>query len=168
MSSLDPKEKPPLPDHPHSLAFRAVESILKGDARLSNFIRTWKTWQGRPDDRQEPAINNLPWLRMTPFPTGSGLIDELRHREPLVILLELATPGTMFEWSANSWRAVELALFQTENPEQAQVNMQKLLACGCTTGRPTITQPAIKLQKDSSDPITFATGHILLDVKVNT
>lgn len=96
-----------LPVHPHSVAFRTVEAILKGDPVLKTAVKTWKTWQGDPSDKIAPTSSDAPFICLTPRPLASEWFNESRHSEPLLIQIEVGVLGTLYENICNFWQAVE-------------------------------------------------------------
>jgi hypothetical protein len=161
-----------LPDtivHPHVQAFRTIESILKNDHLLKRVIRTWRSWEGKPDDRTPLTSSNAPFCRLTPRPSPAQWINESRHLEPLLIQLEIGILGTRWDNGANIWRAFECALFPQNDAESAASIMGRLVKCGVQGGVISITQPAIDLKLDSTDePILNVIGQLKLLVMVNT
>ena len=96
-----------LPVHPHSVAFRTVEAILKGDPVLKTAVKTWKTWQGDPSDKIAATSSDAPFICLTPRPLAAEWFNESRHSQSFLIQIELGGLDALYKNISNFWRAVE-------------------------------------------------------------
>lgn len=100
-----------LPDTAETLAFRAVETLLKTDPLLSVTIKSWRSWQGAPEDILDPTVQTCPYLRLSPRNGASSKETELQHRVILTCGIQVAVAGSNRDQLFNLWGAVRSALY---------------------------------------------------------
>lgn len=159
---------PPTRVSPLSTAFRALESILRRDSALNTAIKTWRSWTGDVDDKEQPATGSMPFVRITPLPASSQWLSPASHEEDLLVQIEIAYAGTCIDDGLDLWRAVELAIYPTDVPTRT-ANQQLLQSAGVRGGVCTITQPAIDRSLSHPDHVmSVVAGAVKLRVVATT
>jgi hypothetical protein len=119
---------PELPDGLRSIAFRAVEQVLREDPVLSGVVKTWRTLEGRDDDTQEVGWDNCPLIALSPSPQPDRKLTHENANVTMVIYVEVYAPGTCVDDMLNLWDAVGAAL-KMRKPYRGS-NVQDFLRCG--------------------------------------
>lgn len=155
-----------LPDSEETIAFRAVESILRSDADLSRVIKTFVAWRGEPVDNEPPTASMCPYLMIVPSARPSGWVTEGQHEEPLQIGIFAAVVGSDADQIMNLWGAIRRALFPQDATQRTSV-LTKVNAAGIVNGE--ITMPAYTVKAEKGDQVVMlGTGTLELYLMVNT
>jgi hypothetical protein len=99
---------------PHREVFRVLVDTLRADPVLASVVRTWRAYEGRPDDTAELAASQTPCVWLTPQEGAddwygpSGLIG------PLVVLVEVYAPGTDADDILDLWYAIKRAVYPAD------------------------------------------------------
>jgi hypothetical protein len=110
-----------LPDGPRTLAFQAVEDILREDPVLMGYVKTWSTWRGDGNDTMDVVSTMCPYLQLTPVPLPNRPLGESRREAVLGIDIRIATAGLLANRIINFWDAVEDALVRGKPFRQTNV-----------------------------------------------
>lgn len=124
-----------LPDAEETIAFRAVERILRSDPDLNRVVKQWSTWTGDATDVLDPTFANCPYIQLSPGPTATDWETESQHKSPLVVSIMVAVAGSNSDQLTNLWAAIRRALFPRDLDAQAAVR-----AIGQAAG---ITKPVL-------------------------
>lgn len=100
-----------LPAAPETIAYRAVERILKSDPTLNRAVRCWTSWKGDPGDGIAPTPAACPHVALSPMPGPTGWETEEQHNASLYFRIEPAVAGTNADELLNLWHAIRQALF---------------------------------------------------------
>lgn len=101
-------------DGPRTLAFRAVEDILREDPKLAGYVRTWSTWRGDGNDTMDLVSSMCPYLQLTPVPLPNRPLGEGARTAVLGVNIRVATEGLLANRIMNFWDAVEDALVRAK------------------------------------------------------
>ena len=105
-----------------SKLFRAIVRVLQQpDGDVARTIRTWRVWEGKPDDAAAPTVAEMPWCRVTPQPNPPSIEALDLIRTDLLLKIEVMLPGLNGEDILDLWGAIEAALFPGDG------SMQQLL-----------------------------------------
>ena len=90
-----------LPDAPETVAFRAIDAILRTDPTITSLCQVpgaaggssgggglYLSWTGQIEDVWEPSATTCPFLRISPGGLGSSWETEGQHRMPMAIAIE--------------------------------------------------------------------------------
>lgn len=119
------------PDGIRTNAFRTIVARLVNHTSLG-CVKSWRTWEGKPTDDDEPAKGNVPWIRMTPLAmpaTRKALHGGVRgaltpntlptlYASPFRINFEVVVNGPRVDGLANLWERIEAALWPTNATER--------------------------------------------------
>lgn len=102
----------PLPEYPWTTAYDALVAVLKEDADLKRVVRprSWRAWDGVPEDFDNFTTADMPWIRLTPLPPSIALATEADYKVDFPVKVEFATAGTNVRDLMNFWGAVMQAL----------------------------------------------------------
>lgn len=160
------------PDGVRSKAFRALVLRLQTHPQLKGAVKTWKTWEGKPDDEAPPALGGLlPYVRLTPvtmaavrraastrMPRGTIVLSPLR------VNIETVVAGSRWDDAANLWERFESALWPQDVADRAAWEAKRL---DLGIGDLKLLQPALPtgLENLSTD-LTVSDGSIQLDIQL--
>lgn len=158
----------PLPDGEETIAFRAVESILRNDVTLSGVTQLFLAWRGEVEDTWNPSLTTCPFLRISPAGMPSRRESETQHRMPMRITFEAAVVGSNVTAMTNYWAAIRRALFPQNNPTATAANRAIMQAAGVSNG--ILMSPAYGVIKVGSDGSLIAgnTGGQAITLAVGT
>jgi hypothetical protein len=116
-----------LPTCPPVALFRLIEHKLRNDPTMKRVVKTWRTWEGGPDDENPPAIASTPYIHLTPTAgdekwwAASTLLGTLR------IDIDIEVEGTCVDDMLNLWFALQRALYSADQAARLalQVKLQK-------------------------------------------
>ncbi len=156
----------PLNPAPETIAFRAVDAVLRADPDLKRVVKTIMSWQGDALDDARPTLNLVPWLRITPVAGPAAWETEGQHRMPMAVEFELAVQGTCSDQIMNLWSAVRSALFPTDPTKRAAV---RAAMNGASITRGEFTACAYGIHKDEDNAkMLLASGSLNLLLLINT
>jgi hypothetical protein len=94
------------PSGPRSAAFRAFAALLQSSPTLRRVVKTWRTWDGTPNESADPTAAECPWVRLTPSPMHQtrlalGTAGATASDSPIVVTIETAVAGTNVDDSMN-------------------------------------------------------------------
>lgn len=105
-----PHARLPLPDYPWTSAFRALVEVLKEDPDLRRVVKAWRCWEGGPEDMEPLEPAQLPWVLMTPAPSGIKRATDADYQTDFRVNFTFGVPGTRVDDLMNLWGAVMQAL----------------------------------------------------------
>lgn len=91
--------------------FRAVEQVIRDDPTLSKVVKTWRSFEGHPDDWTPPTPDQCPWVRLKYLAAANRPAGSVRSMIPIVIQVEVAVAGSLQNDIVNLWEAIEDSLF---------------------------------------------------------
>jgi hypothetical protein len=103
-----------LPTDATTTLFRALERVLRSDPVLKATVKTWRTYEGRPEDVQPPASTGLPWVRLTPRLGADDWWASSTMVGRLYLDAEIVIEGTCADDLLNLWGAVERAVYPND------------------------------------------------------
>jgi hypothetical protein len=127
-----------LPDVEETIAFRAIDSILRTDPVLQRVVKSWSSWNGESGDVFMPTPATCPSLELTPQPTASRWEAEGMHAMPFNILIRAAVNGTDVNQIMNMWGFVRRALWPSDPT--------RLLAIQTRIAEARVTRPTLTMQ----------------------
>lgn|SRR5574343_1043492 len=174
-----------LPDAPETVAFRAIDAILRTDPTITSLCQVpgaaggssgggglYLSWTGQIEDVWEPSATTCPFLRISPGGLGSSWETEGQHRMPMAIAIEAAVIGSDFGQIGNFWGAVRAALFPPRTAEDAvRSDWVRATTQAAGIARGILTAPAytVRVDDDTSGPrIIRADGTLELVLLIST
>jgi hypothetical protein len=157
-----------------TLAFRAVETILRNDPNLKAVTKLFIAWKGDVEDIWRPSVTTCPYLRITPFAEASRRETEIQHRMPIQVEIMAAILGSNADNIMNYWACIRRALFPQNNVAQLNSVLATIAAAqarGAMISRAIITSQGygvVANQKNDGDRITWAQGTLELVMLVST
>lgn len=139
--------KLPLPDVEETIAFRAVDSLLRGDPMLQRVTKSYNSFTGASDDVFGPSPSSCPYLQLAPKPMASRWETEGMHGMPFAIVISAAVNGSNVDQLMNYWGWIRRALWPAD-PERIEARNE--LIARTKIVRPTLTMQGYgsQLQKD--------------------
>jgi hypothetical protein len=136
-----------LPDVEETIAFRAVDSILRGDPTLQRVVRQFNSFNGESADTFGPTPATCPYLQLSPRPSASKWEAEGMHNMPFSVVIAAAVNGSDVDQLMNFWGHIRRALWPADPARNLAI--QTLVAKARIT-RPTMTMQGYgsQLQKD--------------------
>jgi len=163
-----------LPAAEETLAFRAVETILRNDPALKAATKLFLSWKGDVEDIWKPSVSTCPFLRITPVAGRSRRETEMEHLMPLDIDIMAAVLGSNSDNITNYWACIRRALFPQNSVNQLAAVLAviaKAQSSGAMISRAWITSQGygvVANPKNDGDRITWAQGTIQLNLLVRT
>jgi hypothetical protein len=136
-----------LPDVEETIAFRALERVLRNDATLQSLGTLIACWTGSQEDLDDPPPGR-PYILLTPMGVPSGWETEGQHRMPLSVLITAVVEGTNADAIMNFYGAIRRAFFPVDPSAQADVRAA-MNAAGVVNG--TLTRPAYGFKVDDAN-----------------
>jgi hypothetical protein len=142
-------QKIQLPDVEETIAFNAVDHILKGDPVLKRVVKHYNAWTGDASDLMAPTPALCPFLQIAPRPSGSGWEAEGLHRMPISVGFTVAVNGSDARQLMNLWGFIRRALWPADPARMAAV--RTLVATAGIT-KPTMMMAGfgVQVQKDGA------------------
>lgn len=110
-----------IPDSEETIAFRAIDKILKHDTVLKHVVKTYNSYTGDPTDILTPTAAMTPYLQIAPKPMTGRWESEGQHRMPFAVLITCAVQGTNVDQLMNLFGAVRRALWPHDAAKMAAV-----------------------------------------------
>src|SRR5580765_6845557 len=110
-----------LPDCEETLAFRALETVLKNDGLFSRTINKFSAWRGEDLDAMELSFSMCPYLAIGPAAQESDWVTESQHSMPMYVRFLIAVKGTKYDNLANFWGIIRSAIFPFDNADAEAV-----------------------------------------------
>jgi len=157
-----------LPDVEETLAFRAIDKVLKHDVILHSVVKRYNSYTGSAEDTQMPTVSTCPYLQIVPKPLTSRWECEGQHRMPISVVIRLATQGTDIDDLMNFWGCVRRALWPTNPARRAAV---EAIINGAGIVRPTLKLSAFGIplkDKDRDSAMLGAVGDLELLLFIDT
>jgi len=151
---------------PRVAVFRAMESIVRADTTMSRVMkpRSFRTWQGIPDDSKEFNIELAPCMRWTPSNMGEEFSSPDQMRGWLLINCEILTRGSCVDDMQNFWYALERCFYPSTGLAARNAIIQTLNQAGGRTGLVLFSQPAFDPDPDG---VFFAgAGQLKIEISV--
>lgn len=117
-----------LPDVEETIAFRAVDFVLKHDSHLKRVLKTYNSWTGEPIDTVAPTSGTCAFLQIAPKPLPGQWESEGQQRLPLAIAITCAVNGTSVDQIMNLWGHVRRALWPADPTAYAAVSARMATA----------------------------------------
>jgi hypothetical protein len=114
-----------LPDAEETIAFRAVDKILKHDIVLKHVLKTYNSFTGSTIDLLTPTPAMCPYVQISPKPMQARWESEGEHRAPLTILILCAVEGSNADNLMNLFGCVRRALWPMDPAKKAEVDAIK-------------------------------------------
>lgn len=155
-----------LPDAEETIAFRAVDSILRTDPTLKRILRDYNAWTGDPSDIAAPVPSTCPNLQIAPKPSSSKWETEGMHAMPFTVAITAAVNGSNCDQLMNLWGAVRRALWPSDAVRALAV---RTIVVNAGITKPTMLMNAfgVQIQKDGAR-VLMAQGSLNLYLLVNT
>lgn len=159
-------KKLPLPDSEETIAFRAIDKVLKHDIVLKSIVKTYNSYTGDPLDIITPTAAMTPYVQIAPKPMSGRWESEGQHRLPFAVLITCAVDGTNVDQLMNLFGCVRRALWPKDPAKMASV--RAILAhAGITKGTLTMGgYGVIPVEKGSH--VIGGQGHLELLLLVST
>lgn len=158
-----------LPDGPRTRVFRALETMLRGDATLQRILgRSWKTYSGDPGDAVPFAIASCPWLVMSRVPGPEEFWTPEAMTGDMFVMLMIGCRGFCEDDPDNLYTAIQRAIYPPGNQAAKLANVQLLQAAGAHTGIVTFSQPVFdprSLDGQATDGQITARGRLTITVR---
>lgn len=155
-----------LPNVEETVAFRAVDNVLKHDATLKRVLKTYNAWTGEPADVFAPTAGTCPFLQLAPKPLPGVWESEGQQRLPLAIAITCAVNGTNVDQIMNLWGHVRRALWPTDPTAAASVHA-KMAAAKITKGTLALGGYGVHMPKDGGR-VLIAQGSLNLVLLITT
>lgn len=158
-----------LPKGAETIAYRALEDVLRTDPTLNRVVKTWASWRGDPSDLLQPCPALCPFIQVSPRPAGASWAAEGLHKEPLYIAVFVAVAGLDVDELLNLWAAIRGAVFPQDQARH-EVVAEKLMV-DAKVVKATIITPALEPASDKKDAppnMLFARGLVELLLHVPT
>lgn len=106
-------DKLPLPDAKRWNVYDKVITTLQSDPDLKRVIRpkSWHTYSGRPDESAAFGSGGYPCVAITPAAVGVTGETPVSQLSPLVLKIDIGTPGLSARNLFALWEAIERAAF---------------------------------------------------------
>jgi hypothetical protein len=157
-----------LSDSPETVAFEAVEKILRTDPDVKRLFKSIYSWQGDALDDAQPTYDACPWLRITPAPETSDWTNVGQHKMPMSVAIEIAVQGTRVRNLMNAFSVIRAAIFPAPGSDRFNVVEAAIGNTAITKVR--FTRPAYGTAKDqaTSAKMLVGMGGLELNLNVNT
>lgn len=159
--------KLPLLPAPETTIFRIVDRTLRADGSLGRVVKTWRSYEGRPDDRVDPSLAQCPWVRLS---TRNGSGEQWSAPSTLSgrieVVAEIAVEGSCLDDLHNLWGAVKRALYPKVAADRLAFQ-ERLRAAQARTGLVDIAQSAFD-PTPGSDGVMFARGVLSIEYRFDT
>lgn len=149
---------------PRVAVFRAMEAIVRADATMGRVMRpkSFRTWQGTPEDAKEFNIELAPALRWTMANMGEEFSTPDQMRGWLLVNCEILIRGTCSDDMGNFWFALERAFYPSSQTSR-NANIQTLQQAGARSGLVLFSQPSFDPAPDG----VFQAGAGQLKIEVS-
>ena len=139
-----------LPESPYASVFRAIEKTLRNDPTLKTAVQptSWRTWEGKPADKQAVPLTGAPGIRLTPDPGADQWWSPDAAVGTLTIHCELFVRGLCIDDVLNLWWAVVRALYPVDQTTKLAIQAA-LVAAGAETGLVTFVKPAADVSAEA-------------------
>ncbi len=155
-----------LPDAAETIAFRAVEKVLRNDPTLRTVLRHFHAWRGEADDILPPTPSTCPHLDIAPRPAASAWEAEGMHRMPFTVGFTLAVNGTRVDELMNLWGAIRRALWPADPAAMQRV---REIVTGANITKPTLTLSGFGVQlQDKGARVLIAQGQLTVLLLIST
>jgi hypothetical protein len=104
-----------------TVAFRAIDGILKHDSTLKRVVKQYNSWTGEAQDVFGPTAATCPYLQIAPKPMPGTWESEGQQRLPFSITITCAVNGTNVDQLMNFWGHVRRALWPRDPTHMASV-----------------------------------------------
>jgi hypothetical protein len=159
-------DKLPLPDATRWLVYDAVIQTLQSDPDLRRAIkpRAWHTYSGRPEESAKFGASNYPCIAVVPSGGPASPETVVSQMSPLVLQIDIGTPGLSVRNLYALWEAVERAAFAGQGRLNLIAALQKV--CPRVTGVK-LGQPAIRPEADgTNEGVMLASGTVQINLLV--
>jgi hypothetical protein len=156
-----------LPESPHSAVLKEAVAILRGDAALRRCVATWRTWDGSAADRLDVSISHCPAIRLTPGQSPDAFYGPTGMQGAILILAEVAVPGTNACDLYDLWHAVRAAFYPADDTA-CQAIRDRLIAAGAFTGEAVFPLPRMDVVADADNAFLVGSGQIRIDLRTLT
>ena len=155
-----------LPDVEETIAFRTVDTILRGDPTLQRVVKCWNSFRGDSTDTMGPTPATCPYLQLAPVAMASKWEAESQHNMPMGVRIAVAVNGSNVDQIMNFWGFIRRALWPGD-PER-ELAIQTLAAQARIT-RPTLTAQGYVWQvQPDGGRILMGVGTLNLLLLINT
>lgn len=138
-----------LPNVEETVAFRAVDGILKHDPTLKRVVKDYNSWTGDASDVFGLTAATCPNLQIAPKPMPGTWESEGQQRLPFSIVITCAVNGTNVDQLMNLWGHVRRALWPHDPARMAAV--QAIMATArITKGTLAMGAFGVHMPKDGS------------------
>lgn len=142
-----------LPVSPRAAVFRAMETIVRGNAVFQRIVKPdrFRTWEGEPRDIKPFTQAEAPCMRWTPAYSQAQFATPNLMVGDLLINCEMITRGSCCDDITNFWFMLEMCLYPdgiTSSATGDNTVQQTLRNAGAHTGLVLFTQPAFDPDPD--------------------
>jgi hypothetical protein len=111
-----------------TVAFRAVDSVLRHDATLKRVLKHYNSWTGDSQDVFPPSPGTCPFLQIAPKPLPGKWESEGEQSLPFAITITCAVNGTNVDQLMNLWGHVRRALWPSDATASTAVHTKMVAA----------------------------------------
>lgn len=151
----------PLTDAPALILIKAIEAKLRSDPTLTRVVKTWCTFNGEPNEVQEPSVKDLPYLRLETAGNQSYRDTEGTSETPVDFDVVLFVEGSLKDNIINLWYAVHRVIFPGDG------TMQSILQTNNATGL-NLSKPLYGVEMKDGSKIMGAVGTVQVVLYTNT
>jgi hypothetical protein len=152
---------------PHSLVFRRIDKIIRNDHAIKQAFTTILSWTGSEDDTIAPAVDNCPYLKMSPGETGDKWYGPSSFEAFLTIDFEMGVAGSNAEDALDLYHAIRRAIYPTDHT-QSLANQNAIKEAGASmTGQPVFGPPGFSIHVMGSTVLTLCNFTLQVDVLLN-
>jgi hypothetical protein len=148
---------------PHRTVFRLFESTLKADETLRRIFKTWRSWEGIPEDRLEVDVSQCPAIRLTAVEGPDARFGPEGFRGDLRVTIEIAVPGTDLDDLMDVYWAVRRAIYPTDQAARQAIS-KALVDAGSYTGEPVFDQAYYAAATDKDYGFLAGVGSCTIDL----
>jgi hypothetical protein len=153
------------PDAEETLAFRAIDKVLRTDPFLATKGVTFCSLQGDNGDMAEPSTAQMPYVSIAPAGDGTGWWSENQHKSDIITLIYIYVDGTHADDIINMWGWVRRGLFPTD---PARLAIVKAIMGDLVVNGELNKQAYSGYAPDAKASCLKAEGAIKLRINVNT
>ena len=129
MSAAKVRPRLDIPSSPETLAFRAIERVLREYGPLDAQVKNWRTREGIDDDLQPPAPGLCPLISLTPEPRPGRLLTNVAATVNFAVAVEIYVAGSCVDDLLNLWGLV-VAAANNQREFQPGMTVYQYLNCG--------------------------------------
>lgn len=158
-----------LPDCEETLAFRALEQVLKNDGLFSRTVNKFSAWRGEDLDAMELSYSMCPYVAIGPAAQESDWLTEGQHSMPLYVRFLVAVRGTKYDNLANFWGMIRRAIYPFDNAEAEAVRaVMRGVGANLTTVATMVLNANTPIAGTPEQPFIIGQGTLRLGLHIRT